>query len=365
VVLLFSLVPSGPIKLRKIYCRQKIGGGAQPESGRGVMIIRAAFAATLALGLLGTLLAADAQQAGKVYRIGYLSVSQVDFDESWVSTFRDGLRKLGYVEGQNLVIEQRHAAGHSERLPELAAELLGLKVDVLVVYGAWLQPKKLPSMIPIVFTVAPDPVREGLVASLARPGGNITGLSDLHADLIPKRLELLKEVVPSASLVAVLFDPGSSEALLQLEAVQATARSLGLTVLPVEVKGPEPSDIERAFAVIVKQRRTGALLVIAEPAIASHRKRITEFAIKHRLPAIGTVRRWAEDGFLMSYGTDFHDLWRRTATYVDKILKGAKPADLPVEQPTKFEFVINLKTAKAVGLTIPRSVLLRADQVIE
>lgn len=233
-------------------------------------IIRAAFAATVALGLLGAPLAADAQQAGKVYRIGYLSVSQVEFDRSWVGAFRDGLRKLGYVEGQNLAIEQRHAAGHSERLPELAAELLRLKIDILVVYGAWLQPKKLPSVIPIVFTVAPDPVREGLVASLARPGGNITGLSDVHADLVPKRLELLKEVVPSASLVAVFFDPGSSEALLQLAAVQATARSLGLTVLPVEVKGPEPSDIERAFATIVKERRTGALLVIAEPAIASH-----------------------------------------------------------------------------------------------
>ncbi|HMB86848.1 MAG TPA: ABC transporter substrate-binding protein, partial [Methylomirabilota bacterium] len=309
--------------------------------------------------------AAQEYKAGKVYRIGYLSVSQVEFDRSWVGAFRDGLRKLGYVEGQNLAIEQRHAAGHSERLPELAAELLRLKIDILVVYGAWLQPKKLPSVIPIVFTVAPDPVREGLVASLARPGGNITGLSDVHADLVPKRLELLKEVVPSASLVAVFFDPGSSEALLQLAAVQATARSLGLTVLPVEVKGPEPSDIERAFATIVKERRTGALLVIAEPAIASHRKRIAEFAMKNRLPVIGTVRRWAEDGFLMSYGTDFHDLWRRAATYVDKILKGAKPADLPVEQPTKFEFVINLKTAKTLGLTIPPSVLLQADQVIE
>ena len=328
-------------------------------------LIRAAFAATVALGLLGAPLTADAQPTRKVYRIGYLSVSQVEFDKSWVGAFRDGLRKLGYVEGQNLVIAQRHAAGHSERLPELAAELLRLKIDVLVVYGAWLQPKKLPTMIPIVFTVAPDPVREGLVASLARPDRNITGLSDVHADLVPKRLELLKEVVPSAFLVAVFFDPGSSEALLQLAAVQAAARSLGLTVLPVEVKGPEPSDIERAFTTIVKERRTGALLVIAEPAISSHRKRIAEFAIKNRLPVIGTVRRWAEDGFLMSYGTDFHDLWRRAATYVDKILKGAKPAELPVEQPTKFEFVINLKTAKMLGLTIPPSVLLQADQVIE
>jgi len=195
----------GQIRLRKIDGWQKIGAVLNQQSpGRGMVIIRAAFAATVALGLLGAPLAADAQQAGKVYRIGYLSVSQVDFDKSWVGAFRDGLRKLGYVEGQNLVIDQRHAAGHSERLPELAAELLRLKIDILVVYGAWLQPKRLPSMIPIVFTVAPDPVREGLVASLARPGGNITGLSDVHADLVPKRLELLKEVVPSASLVGLL-----------------------------------------------------------------------------------------------------------------------------------------------------------------
>jgi putative ABC transport system substrate-binding protein len=326
---------------------------------------RRAFIGTLAGGLLAAPLATEAQPAGKVYRIGYLSVSQVEFDESWVGAFRDGLRKLGYVEGQNLAIEQRHAAGHSERLPELTRELLRLNIDVLVVYGAWLQPKTLPSLIPIVFTVAPDPVREGLVTSLAHPGGNITGLSDVHADLVPKRLALLKEVVPSASLVAVFFDPGSSEALLQMAAVQATARSLGLTVLPVEVKGSESSDIERAFATIAKERRTGALLVIAEPAIASHRKRIAAFAIKNRLPVIGTVRRWAEDGFLMSYGTDFHDLWRRAAAYVDEILKGAKPGDLPVEQPTKFEFVINLRTARALGLTIPPSLLQRADQVIE
>ena len=172
----------------------------------------------LVLVLLAASLAAEAQSGAKLWRIGYLSVAQVEVDKSWVGAFRDGLRELGYVEGQNIVLEQRHAAGYSERLPELAAELLRLRVDILVVYGAWLQPKRLPSMIPIVFTVAPDPVREGLVASPARPGGNITGLSDVHADLVPKRLELLKEVVPSASLVAVFFNPGSSGAWLQLTA---------------------------------------------------------------------------------------------------------------------------------------------------
>jgi putative ABC transport system substrate-binding protein len=245
---------------------------------------RIGLAVALAVGLTLAPLVAEAQAGTKLWRIGYLSVSQVEFDKSWVGAFRDGLRELGYVEGQNLVIEQRHAAGHSERLYELAAELLRLKIDILVVYGAWLQPKKLPSTIPIVFTVAPDPVREGLVASLARPGGNVTGLSDFHADLVPKRLELLKEVVPSASLVGVLFNPGSSEALLQLTAAQAAARALGMTVLPMEVKGAEPPDIEHAFATIERERRTGALLVIAEPAMLSHCTRIAEFAIKNRLP---------------------------------------------------------------------------------
>jgi ABC-type uncharacterized transport system substrate-binding protein len=209
----------------------------------------------LTVFILAAQLAAEAQSGTKLWRIGYLSVSQVEL--SWVGAFRDGLRELGYVESQNLIIEQRHAAGHSERLPELAAQLLRLKVDIRVVYGAWLQPKNLPSTIPIVFTVAPDPVREGLVASLARPGGNVTGLSDSHADLVPKRLELLKEVVPSASLVAVFFNPGSSEALLQLTATQAAARALGMTVLPVEVKGAEPPDIERAFATIERSAAPG------------------------------------------------------------------------------------------------------------
>ena len=318
----------------------------------------------LVLVLLAAALAAEAQSHAKLWRIGYLSVAQVESDKSWVGAFRDGLRELGYVEGQNLVLQQRHAAGHSERIPELAAALLRLRVDILVVYGAWLEPTKLPSTIPIVFTVAPDPVRAGLVARLARPGGNVTGLSDSHADLVPKRLELLKEVVPSASLVAVFFNPGSPEALSQLTAVQAAARALGMTVLPVEVKGPEPPDIAGAFATIEKERRTGALFVIAEPAMLSQRTRIAEFAIKNRLPVIGTQRGWADAGFLMSYGTNFHNLWRRAATYVDKILKGAKPADLPVEQPMKFEFVINLKTAQALGITIPPTLLFLADEVI-
>ncbi len=322
------------------------------------------FVMMLAFPLLVAPLAAEAQPARKVPWIGYLSVATVEFDKSWVGAFRDGLRELGYVEGQNIVIEQRHATGRSERLPELAAELLRLHVDVLVVYGAWVPfVKEIPSTVPIVFTVVPDPVGQGLVASLAHPGGNLTGLSDMHADLVPKRLEFLKEVAPSASRVAVLWNAIQPMALLQLKTAQAAAPALGMTVLPAGVTGPEPDDIERALAATDKER-PGAILVIGEPTLGVHGPRIAEFAVKKRLPTIGTVRAWAELGFLMSYGTNFHELWRRAATYVDKILKGAKPADLPVEQPMKFELVINLKTAKALGLTIPPTLLFQADEVI-
>jgi ABC-type uncharacterized transport system substrate-binding protein len=323
------------------------------------------LAVILTLSLTLAPLAADAQEAAKVWRIGYLSLQRAEGDKSWVAAFRQGLRELGYVEGQNVVIEQRHAAGRSERLPELASELVRLEVDVLVVYGLWAligAGWKAPSTLPIVFTVSADPVGEGLVTSLARPGGNVTGLSDSHAELVPKRLELLKEVVPSAVRVGVLFNPARSAR--QFETAQAAASALRLTVLPVEVKGREPDDVDRAFAAM-GQQRPGGLLVIGDPTVSVHRGRIAELAVKARLPTISTVREWAEAGLLMAYGTNFHELWRRTATYVAKILKGAKPADLPVEQPTKFELVINLKTAKALGLTIPPSVLGRADHVIE
>ena len=299
----------------------------------------------LAVALVTAPLVAGAQPAGKVWRIGYLSVAPVELDKSWVAAFQQGLRELGYVEGQNVVIE-RHAAGRIERLPELAAELVRLKVDVFVVYGAGRSVaavKKAGSTAPIVMTVSPDPVGEGLVASLARPGGNVTGLSDSHADLAPKRLELLKEVVPSASRVAVLWNPASGT-VLQLKNIQAAARALNVTVLPFEVRGPD--EIDRVFAAIGRER-PDALLLVPEPAVVRFNQRqIMELTVKNRLPAIGTVRQWAENGFLLSYGTNFSELWRRAATYVDKILKGAKPANLPVEQPTKFGFVINMKTAK-------------------
>ena len=325
------------------------------------------LAVVLTLGLTLTPLVADAQSAGKVQRIGYLSLQRPEGDKSWVAAFRQGLQDLGYVEGKNIVIEQRHAAGRAERLPGLASELLGLKVDVLVVYGMWALVDagwKVPGAPPIVFTVDADPVGKGRVGSLARPGGNVTGLADAHADLVPKRLELLKEVVPSGARFGVLLNPDNTGAASQLKIAQAAAPALGLTVLPVEVKGRGRDDMDVAFARL-GQQRLGGLLIIGDPTVSIHRARVAELAVQVRLPAISTVREWADAGLLMAYGTSFHELWRRTATYVDKILRGAKPADLPVEQPTKFELVINLKTARALGITVPHSLLLRADHVIQ
>jgi putative tryptophan/tyrosine transport system substrate-binding protein len=324
-------------------------------------------AIALLLILLAAPLPPEAQPQGKMHRIGYLSLQRVEGDKNWVAAFRQGLRDLGYVEGENIVIHQRHAAGRSERLSPLASELIALKVDVLVVYGLWALMEagwKPPATLPIVFTVDADPVGKGLVGSLARPGGNITGLSDAHADLIPKRLQLLKEIVPSAARVGVLLNPDNQASVTQLKTAQAAAPALGLTVLPIEVKGRGRDDVDRAFAAMGKED-LGALLIIGDPTVSVHRSRITELAVKTRLPAISTVREWAETGLLMAYGTSFQELWRRAATYVDKILKGAKPGDLPVEQPTKFDLVINLKTARAMSLTIPPSVMLRADHIVE
>ena len=329
---------------------------------------RRAFMAVLAGGLLAARRAAEAQQAGRIWRIGYLSLVSEKLEQykPWIAAFRDGLRELGYVEGENLVIEPRYAAGHVERLPALAAELVRLKVDILVAApsGSALSAKKVTSTVPIVFMGEPDPVGTGLVASLARPGGNVTGLADAHADLIAKRLDLLKEVVPSASRVGVLWTSSNASTAPQLKMVQAAAPALGLTVVPVEVKGPGRGDLDRAFATIGSER-LGGLFVIADPTLGNLRTRIAELSIAHRLPASGTHRGWAEGGLLMSYGTDFVALFRHGAVLVDKILKGAKPAALPVEQPTKFEMAINLKTAKALGLKIPPALLQRADQVIE
>ena len=326
---------------------------------------RRRFLLTSLAGAVAVPLVAEAQQAGKIWRIGYLSVVSVETDRSWIIAFRDGLRELGYREGENVIVEQRHAAQQLDKLPGLAADLVRLQVDVVVANGtpAILAAKNAKSGLPIVITVNADPVGAGLVISLARPGGNITGNTDGHADLGPKRMELLKAAIPSVSRVAVLWNPATPQAARQLENIQAAAPGLGVTLLPFEVGGP--SDIDRVFARIGRER-AGALFVIPDQSWSQgQERRIGELAMKSRLPGSGTTRQFALSGILMSYGANFHDLWRRAASYVDKILKGTKPADLPVEHPTKFELVINLKTAKALGLTIPPSLLARADQVIE
>jgi putative tryptophan/tyrosine transport system substrate-binding protein len=306
---------------------------------------------------------AQAQQAGKVARIGYLSAASAEADKNRFAHFQRGMQELGYIEGKNIVIEQRYAAGQFEKIPELPAELIRLKVDVLVVYGdaAILAAKNATSTIPIVMTVHPDPVGDGIIASLARPGGNVTGLSDLHTVLVTKRLEILKEVVPSASRIAVFFHAGNPTLLRQLKDIQDIAPAFRVTVLSVPVTGPD--DFDRAFTMMRKER-AGALMVLGSPLIGLNRRQVIDLATKNQLPAIYTVSENPDAGGLMSYGTNFHELWRRAATYVDKILKGAKPIDLPVEQPTKFEFVINLKAAKQIGLAIPPNVLARADRVI-
>jgi putative ABC transport system substrate-binding protein len=313
--------------------------------------------------LLALCFSAEAQQPKKVPRIGFLA-SSAESSKSRLAAFQQGLRKLGYVEGKNIVIEPRYAAGQFEKLPELAAELVRLKVDVLVVVGA--PPahaaKTATDVIPIVMGNAADPVGTGLVASLARPGGNITGLSDFNLGVVTKRLELLKEVVPSLSRVAVLLNPANPTNPPQLKEIQDVAPALGVTLRPFEVKGAD--DIDRAF-IVSRKERLGAIFVIGGLQFPLDQTRIPELAVKSRLPAIYTSVQSVIAGGLMSYGTNFEDLYRRAATYVDKILKGAKPAELPVEQPMKFEFIINLKAAKQIGLTIPPNVLARADRVMK
>ncbi len=315
---------------------------------------------TLALALLATPLPGEAQEPAKVPRIGYLSYYS-DERHKLLAAFKQGLKELGYVEGKNIVIEKRESEGRRSRVPALIAELIRLDVDIIVAGAQGAQvAKKATNTIPIVMTYSADPVGTGVVASLARPGGNVTGLSDYHGDLVTKRLELLKEVIPSASGVAVLFNPTSEASRRMLKDVQAVAPALGMTVLPLEVKGPD--DIDRAFATIRKERPGGLLQSVA---LGRHRRRIVELAAKSRLPAMYVRGQWVAAGGLMSYGSSWPDLFRRAATYVDKILKGAKPADLPVERPTKFELIINLKTAKKLGLTIPPEILLQATKVIK
>jgi len=319
----------------------------------------------LALSLLCvSLTAAEAQQATNMPRIGFLGSSSAERDKSRLAALQQGLRELGYVDGKDIVIEQRYAAGKLEDLPTLAAELVRLKIDVLVTEGtpAARAAKHATSAIPVVMGNSGDPVGTGLVASLARPGGNITGLSDFSRDLMTKRLELLKEVAPSASRVAVLLNPANPTNPLELQAVQTVAPTLGVTLLPFEAK--DADEIDRAFTAMPKAR-IEALIVAGDPMLGTHHRQIAELAAQSQLPAMCGARVGMEMGCLMSYGTNFDDLYRRVATYVDKILKGAKPADLPVEQPVKFELIINLKTAKELGLTIPPTLLFQADEVIK
>ena len=324
---------------------------------------RRAFLAGAA-ALLAAPLAAQAQQAGKVWRVGYLAAGSGSENLTYLNAFRQGLRDLGYVEGRSITIEYRWAEGKYERLPELADELVHLKVDVLVAANApsAQAAKEATREIPIVMTVLVDPAAAGLVASLARPGGNITGLSMVAPELVGKQLELLKQVVPKISRVAVLGNPANPGTAPQLREAKAAAPALGLQLQVVEVRGA--SELERAFAAMTSAH-VEAVLVLVDAMFGSQREKLANLALKSRLPAVSGLTRHAQAGDLLAYGASRVDVYRRAATYVDKILKGAKPADLPVEQPTKFELVINLKTAKALGLTIPPSLLARADQVIE
>ena len=319
----------------------------------------------LALGILAAPLTVEAQQPAKVSRVGFLSLLPQEQALSHIKALHEGLRGLGYIEGQNIILEYQFADGTAERLPDLVAELIHLKVDIIVTgFGTLpaLAAKQATSTIPIVFSFVADPVGSGIVASLARPGGNITGLSMIPAGLTGKRVELLKELLPQLSRVAILLNPATPAATQALRETQAIAATWGVQLQLLEVRTPE--DFESSFAV-ASQEHTDALITMTDPFTIVHRARIAELAAKSRLPAIYGMRDFVEAGGLISYGANYDEPSQRAAAYVDKILKGAKPADLPVEQPMKFELVINLKTAQELGLTIPPSLLFQATEVIK
>ena len=329
----------------------------------------AVFAALLVLLPVAVLLvplAAEAQHAATIPRIGLLFPTSLSDPRTprFLEAFRQGLRELGYAEGQNIAIESRFAEGKWDQLPSLAAELVRLKVEVIVTYTtpATQAAKQATGTIPIVVAAVIDPVAAGLVASLAHPGGNITGLSQMVPELVGKQLEILKEVAPKISRVALLGNPANAGNASQVRHAQNAARALGMRLQSLEAR--DPSEIESAFAAMTTER-AGAVIVLIDSTLIDHRKRIADLAARRRLPMVSGTIETAETGGLMAYGPSVRDMFRRAATHVDKILKGAKPADLPIEQPTKFDLVINLRTAKALGLTIPQSVLLRADQVIQ
>jgi ABC-type uncharacterized transport system substrate-binding protein len=343
----------------------RVGAGGRGSVVGDSTMNRRTFVGTLAIGLLAAPLAAEAQQPAKVPRIGYLAPSLAANPQNH-EAFRQGLRDLGYVEGGNVVLEYRDAEGKPERFPALAAELVALKVDVIVAPTtlAAVAAEQATRTIPIVFATAGDPVTSGLVISLARPGGNVTGLSILAPELVGKRLELLTQAVPGVSRVAVLWHPGGMGERMDKDMAKeadAAARALGVRLHFVEARGP--ADFERAFSDVTRGH-AGALTVLGSTMFSDERRRLVDLAARNRLPAVYTSKEFVDAGGLMAYGPNVADLYRRAATYVDKILKGATPTDLPVEQPTKFVLVVNLKTAKALGLTIPPSLLLRADEVI-
>jgi putative ABC transport system substrate-binding protein len=324
---------------------------------------RRTFLTVVGGSILAAPLAAEGQQPGKLPVIGYLGANTPSAESQRIAAFVQRLRELGWIEGRTIAIEVRWAEGRNERFAEIAAEFVRLKVDVIVTAGtaAVVAVKQATSVIPIVFAAVGDPVGTGLVASLARPGGNVTGLSLQATDIAGKRLELLREVVPGLRRLAILANVGTPQAVREMREVQATARALGFEVATSEIRGAD--DIAPAFDAL--KGRGDALYVVADPLVTTNRIRISSLALGVRLPTIHGQRENVEVGGLMSYGANFPGLYRRAADYVDKILRGTKPADIPVEQPTKFDLVVNLVTAKTLGLTIPHALLLRADQVIE
>jgi putative tryptophan/tyrosine transport system substrate-binding protein len=327
---------------------------------------KAALLILLIVTLLAVAVIAEAQQRTKIPRIGHLSTSGDPSNPGLsVEAFRQGLRDLGYIEGKNILVEYRYAEGNPDRVPGLIAELVQLKVDVLVCpsLAAIRAAKQATKTIPIVMRTSVDPVATGLVDSLARPGGNITGTTNLQRDLSGKRLELLKEVVPRISRLAVLWNADTQAAAISFKEYVAAVGALKIQLQSLEVRGPSP-DFDGAFQAAAKER-ADALITITDALLNRYSKRIADLAVKNRTPSMCERRDYVEAGCLMLYSANDAEVYRRAATYVDKILKGAKPADLPIEQPTNFEFVINLKTAKALNLTIPQSVLYRADKVIK
>jgi putative ABC transport system substrate-binding protein len=306
------------------------------------------------------------QAAGRVYRVGYLSIGSREQALPFIKAFEEGLRSLGYRVGENVTIEYRFANGEMERLPANAADVVRLGVDIIVATGTnpiTVAAMKATTTISIVMITGLDPVSTGLVASLARPGGNVTGLAaDAGGEILGKRFELLKETLPNLSRLGILFNPDVALTRSRQTSMGETARALGLTLVPVEARGLNA--LEQAFAIMVRERAQ-AFVMQGDSVLFNYRGQIAEMALRNRLPAASIQRELAEAGFLLTYGADIRDLYRRAAVFVDKIFKGAKPADLPVEQPTKFELVINLKTAKALGVEVPTSLLQRADEVIE